>query len=161
MNRTLKFRAWDADEKQMYSPTHEAYKGRLWELFVGFSGDLCAHTMDGMEHESKWIDRYELMQYTGLKDNNDVEIYEGDIVDVMWMDEPLDSPGRHWENAEIAWWAGGFRIVEDYMEHDFSHEIMTDGRNLADIWDDPTTLRVFIKGNIYENKELLDDDNNN
>ncbi|MFS0877994.1 YopX family protein [Solibacillus isronensis] len=54
--REIKFRAWDKDLKQMLN------------LF----------TMDGQRKQE--TEETILMQYTGLKDKNGREIYEGDIV---------------------------------------------------------------------------------
>jgi|SaaInlV_120m_DNA_4_1040238.scaffolds.fasta_scaffold17499_5 hypothetical protein len=70
--RDIKFRAWDKENKVMYD--------------LGYFGDI----FFGTNHEEEYgndLTKYEVMQYTGLKDSKRTEeypegqeIYEGDIV---------------------------------------------------------------------------------
>ena len=92
--------------------------------------------------------KYELMQSTGLKDKNGVEIYEGDIVRYTW-DSPSDvnatEKGKKVRIAKVFWsdwrasWAVGKKSCND---------------NLFRFARNGNTVEVI--GSIYENKELLE-----
>lgn len=133
MSRTIKFRAWDIEKKDWYKPVHEAYKQNLFELFIRFSGELSAHTMRGLEHESMFANKFELTQFIGLLDKKGNEIYEGDIVETyaVWED------GKY-EYHPVEFEFGAFTI---------DHTSAIDGGMW---WDD-----CEIVGNIYQNQELL------
>ena len=94
-----------------------------------------------------------LMQFTGLKDKNGKEIYEGDTVRIadpaMWTDEWIkDFKG----NAEVEW-------VEDGCEYwvHFRIDIWLVLRGCE--WDSAVTEieseNLEVIGNKYENPELL------
>ncbi len=130
--REIKFRAWDTEKKEMYKPIHEAYKGNLFELVVGFGGDLSANTMDGLQHESIWPNRFILMQYTGLKDKNGKEIYQKDIgITMGGMKGTIE-----WHNERAMW------IFHD--ENNFN----------SPLYEYIPLMEVI--GNIYENPELCE-----
>lgn len=75
--------------------------------------------------------RYELIQYTGLKDKNDKEIYEGDIVYIAGMG-----------NSKVEW---------DRCHAGWIFDNRSQGCEYSDVIEDIET----IIGNIYENPELL------
>ncbi len=88
---------------------------------------------------------HELMQYTGLKDKNGKEIYEGDIVEhfggYKWIAKVV------WHNT--GWYNLGWEEEyhdDDTGEHDPAHW----QHHILSSYD---TIRVI--GNIHENPELL------
>lgn len=115
--REIKFRAWDRGRKEMIP-------FELIELPYSENVNLDGQ-FDGL------IDRgYVLMQYTGLKDKNGVEIYEGDIVAIN-------------EPKEV------FKVV-------FKDGSFYPSSTLLQKCDDSHNLEFYeIIGNIYENPELL------
>jgi len=123
--REIKFRAWDNFFKQMYyfdfENNIEVRSGHLWIV----------HEEGAISSKSPSI---KIMQYTGLKDRNDKEIYVGDLVAV----------------ADYANWEGLYKIIWDEKNLMYM---------LEDAFGDREKLCEFeeylVKGNIYENPELL------
>lgn len=74
MSREIKFRAWD----KRYEVIEEVTD---LEFFNTGKGTLTTIEAFGNLRNSNLSD-VELMQYTGLKDQNYIEIYEGDIIEV-------------------------------------------------------------------------------
>ena len=83
---------------------------------------------------------YELMQYTGLKDKNGTPIYEGDIVRGKYGKNGIV------KNYEIRWLIGHFAAVD--------RNNITGDEHYYPIG----LLEGEVIGNIYENKQLLEDE---
>ena len=87
--RSIKFRVWDTTLDEMLDMKEIQQSGM--NLFV-----LC-----------EGVKIMKLMQYTGLKDKNGKEIYEGDIV--KWLDAPLHKDNGEFIEDVIVYKDGCFR----------------------------------------------------
>ncbi|HHE9744275.1 TPA: YopX family protein [Enterococcus faecium] len=132
-----KFRAYSKEENEMYYPHNDKNVDWTIDDETGFIAPLVnlGGGMWGM------IDKYELMQSTGMKDKNGVEIFEGDIV--QWGDTP------DWEEEPIR--VAVVKINPD-IQFDSNVGIFEYGRF---IYRD-TERFLTVLGNVYENPELLE-----
>ena len=149
--REIKFRAWDKDEKLMvYFSSHWEIDAEYYNL--GFTREY---------KEKKFFESYEgakeeaiLMQYTGIKDKNGKEIWEGDIV--------KGGISYDWRKNETGIVEFGFFESDNSGDEYSSNNIY--GWNIKPIKleeDDDKISGNFgwgeleIIGNIYENPNLI------
>lgn len=140
--REIKFRAWDKKQNKMFM-TNIGYEDFSYHIAWFPSQKL---NRPALYKNSCLVsnEEYELMQYTGLKDKNDVEIYEGDIVFDGFV------------NKDVVWHNSSWRLHRHYIinDEDGYREGDNYGCHLYD-WISPTNALEVI-GNIYENSELLE-----
>lgn len=126
MSRELKFRAWDKLRKAMNMFTNP--KDGLKYCCGEFSASSGWDSYDRPTYEEDTQERFTIMQFTGIKDRNGKDIYEGDILNC----EP---------------WAGhgSYAVTWDAFSASFSSRTQP--------WAWPQHAKII--GNIYENPELL------
>lgn len=140
MSKEIKFRVWDKADKVMCDVTYLKFSNVQY-MNVGYRKNIGGRIID----ENALLDESMsgtciLMQYTGKKDRNSKEIYEGDIV--LFTDFTNTENGVtdkecigkiKWDNESASFYVTDRLLLE-------SEEVFED---------------CAVIGNIYDNHELL------
>lgn len=141
--RTIKFRAWDDGKKEWLLgyeyPNLGGFSLDGECVLMGEWANVCTSFM--FENNNRKRTDLKLMQFTGLKDKNEKEIYEGDIVSYdrgvgNWTGKRMSTTHTIVFSEEV------FAFVMDYGSSYIK---------LRKHWN----YIYEVIGNIYENPELL------
>ena len=141
MAREIRFRAWDLKRKEIFFPSSVSWKdGIMW----------AANVFGDNRYETA-IDKSELMQYTGLKDKNGKEIYEGDIVRYNELILSENDKQKDIQGADSVEIDGIGHVYWDDEGADFSIELEKTVRGFGS----RGSQEIEVIGNRFENPELL------
>lgn len=130
MNREIKFRAWIEKDKTMFYQKDQYLISFLRRANQLFNPEDSGHDKYGSPP---------LMQFTDLKDKNNQEIYEGDILGYPRREDNLVEGGVVFNNGAFGIKTEMFKQILSFTEY-----IRIDDFN-----------ELEIIGNVYENPELI------
>lgn len=150
--REIKFRAWSTKDKGFVSTTN--YTIRLDGKIIALGG----HSFNPEEGVI-------LMQYTGLKDKNEKEIYEGDLIKRL-VEKQYRKPHGKYSIQEIVYRNGmwilsyvssesGNVLPRGYTAGEINNSRVDYDKNIVFYDGDHIIKEIEIIGNIHENSELL------
>lgn len=135
MNREIKYRAWLKEENKMVNVETIDFTDKSMQ-YLEKNEIIDAYLLRRMIFED-----VELMQYTGQKDKNRKEIYEGDILKYNF---PYDGRIKH-VNPVF------------HMTSQASYGVLDIYGNAIPLYRISSNNYFEVIGNIYENRELLED----
>ena len=141
MNREIKFRAWDNENKYMITSKQGIFTALRNSMNITGQDNGYYNNGDLLKPNKE---KYTLMQYTGLKDKNGVEIYEGDILETC----ENYGIGECWLKYEVKY--------NKELAQFILFPVIENGTYNNNNWDTPIysyheQAREII-GNIYENE---------
>ena len=137
--RNIKFRAWNKNTKKMYKIGQITLEKGTWN----YEPDNREYVGMSIPYQPSFM----LMQYTGLKDENGKEIYEGDIIEFSY-DMFVGNFDTFVAKGKVVFEEGAF-----YVEV-FENERTTKDEAYLLYSINLDTIEVI--GNIYDNPELLE-----
>lgn len=135
--RKVEFRAWNTNDKYM-----EFFENGKCGLLYRYGELIVSSGYDGEDNPTFDYDsrvKYEIMQYTGLKDKNGVKIFEGDFLTVLMIFKGGTLPHMG-------------AIV--YSNNDGS--FVTKNESGITLLHNHLLVTAEVIGNIHENPELLE-----
>ncbi len=139
--RELKFRAW-LKNYSCYAEVLGFDRGKL--IVHCQTGELVMHRLHVPLKDCI------LEQYTGLKEKNGKEIYEGDIVNAIGIGiaQVIDSPSGEWMLY--------YKREPDEIKNGFA--CVVPKNKPSGLWKANTTSYIDVIGNIHEDAELLEEE---
>ena len=136
----IKLKAWQKFHKKMIDVTEIRFDGSGKIKSVStYNENQCPRSITYSDiNEDFRLERdgescLKLLQYTGLKDKNGVEIYEGSIIRFVLGDYNIREYVEEVVYSDGAFWCGNWLLFDAKMNDD----------------------NLEVLGNIYENPELL------
>lgn len=118
MSRELKFRAWDGE--------------KLHAVMSLLGTNFCKVPKKAYPYSEEIVVKY-VMQYTGIKDDNGVEVCEGDIIKLTTLNDVYYEV--YWDEYALAF-------------------LIKDNESIGDLYS-VNMSEFLVIGNIYENKNLI------
>lgn len=141
--REIKFRAWDKRAKQMYQVKNLGLGKESW---LRTATNYGKHPKTG--YNKFYPSEVEIMQYTGIKDKNGKEIYEGDILQQIHYKFSNDEYGHKGFKKTI------IQVFWDSKMAGFVFKVIK--KTDTEMPENYTEPYREVIGNIYDNPELLE-----
>lgn len=134
--REIKFRAWDERNKIMHNEVDFIRSGTDTNDWILFKSDKQKLEYGNVLENPYFQQQIKVMQYTGLKDKNGVEVYECDVGNDKFNN----------------------KVIVKWNEQFYCYALLTIDEDVKDDWNFDLNDLNEIVGNIYENPELLKED---